>query len=223
MEEFDGKRAAHIVGKGKEGQVLSLTNFEGTIPSNQWLNCQRKLEKNKQIGNSGKGKYTFLSGLIKCGKCGYSLNVRWSSKKLYLGCSGHTNLHICDVKKISFSIEELEEVVRREMELVFEQCQKSYLRKREGKNTIADLEKKIAVLVHKLAETSGVSSYYIKKEIEKMDEEKKELLNKKEKVQKGSSFFSFHQLNFEEKKQAVYTFIDKIFVTDFEIEIVWKG
>ena len=90
-----------------------------------------------------------------------------------MGCSGHTNLHICDVKKISFSIEELEEVVRREMELVFEQCQKSYLRKREGENTIADLEKKIAVLVHKLAETSGVSSYYIKKEIEKMDEEKK--------------------------------------------------
>ncbi len=223
MEEFDGKRAAHIIGKGKEGQVLSLTNFEGTISSNQWLNCQRKLERNKQIGNSGKGKYTFLSGLIKCGKCGYSLNVRCSRKKLYLGCSGHSNLHICDVKKISFSIEELEDLVRTEMEFIFEQCQKSYFIKRDGESTLESLEKKIAALVHKLAETSGVSSYYIKKEIEKIDEEKKELLNKKEKIQRGAPFFSFHQLSFEEKKLAVYTFIDKIFVTDFEIEIVWKG
>ena len=91
LEEFDGTCSAHVVGKrtgnvrkytSLQEHVLSLTNFPGKIPSDIWIACQYKLDQNKQIGNAGKGKSTWLTGLLKCGKCGYSLTVRnWQRKR----------------------------------------------------------------------------------------------------------------------------------------------
>ena len=57
---------------------------------------QTKLAHNRQVGNSGKGKHTWLSGLLKCAKCGYSLSVVVDKSYRYLVCSGRYNMNRCD-------------------------------------------------------------------------------------------------------------------------------
>ena len=53
-----------------------------------------------QLKNSGKGKNSWLTGLLKCAGCGYAVIVKKGYKgSLFLACSGHYNLHACNIKK----------------------------------------------------------------------------------------------------------------------------
>ena len=83
-EEFDALHGCILIGRrdrsagkyqDRKDQRLALANHFGIIPPELWLNCQCKLDENRQIGRAGKGKHTWLSGLLKCGHCGYSVKV----------------------------------------------------------------------------------------------------------------------------------------------------
>lgn len=241
IEEFNGNSSAQVVGKragnvrkytSMQDQVLSLTNFEGKIPSDIWLRCQYRLEKNRQIGNSGKGKNTWLSGLLKCGNCGYSLTVRkWHDKK-YLYCSGRANLHICDKQSFSQQVDEVEAEVQKELEKILEECNKEYIpvenndNERKLRKELQEIEKKIQRLLGCLQEASDVSMKYINSELENLDKRKSELLKlyetPKEDRKKYYKGIHFTELGFEEKKTTAQAFIEKINVYDEEIEIFWK-
>ena len=241
IEEFGGNSSAHVVGKRAgnvrkytsfEDQVLSLTNFEGKIPSDIWLRCQYRLEKNRQIGNSGKGKNTWLSGLLKCGNCGYSLTVRkWHDKK-YLYCSGRVNLHICDIPSFSQPVDELESEVQKELEKILEECNREQIpventeKEKKIRKQLREIEDKIQKLMACMQEASDISMKYINSELEKLDERKSELLKQYETTKKNEKQYykgiDFEELDFEEKKMTAQAFIERINVYDDEIEIIWK-
>ena len=241
IEEFGGNSSAHVVGKRAgnvrkytsfEDQVLSLTNFEGKIPSDIWLRCQYRLEKNRQIGNSGKGKNTWLSGLLKCGNCGYSLTVRkWHDKK-YLYCSGRVNLHICDIPSFSQPVDELESEVQKELEKILEECNREQIpventeKEKKIRKQLRESEDKIQKLMACMQEASDISMKYINSELEKLDERKSELLKQYETPKKNEKQYykgiDFEELDFEEKKMTAQAFIERINVYDDEIEIIWK-
>ena len=241
IEEFGGNSSAHVVGKRAgnvrkytsfEDQVLSLTNFEGKIPSDIWLRCQYRLEKNRQIGNSGKGKNTWLSGLLKCGNCGYSLTVRkWHDKK-YLYCSGRVNLHICDIPSFSQPVDELESEVQKELEKILEECNREQIpventeKEKKIRKQLQEIEDKIQKLMACMQEASDISMKYINSELEKLDERKSELLKQYETPKKNEKQYykgiDFEELDFEEKKMTAQAFIERINVYDDEIEIIWK-
>lgn len=241
IEEFGGNSSAHVVGKRAgnvrkytsfEDQVLSLTNFEGKIPSDIWLRCQYRLEKNRQIGNSGKGKNTWLSGLLKCGNCGYSLTVRkWHDKK-YLYCSGRVNLHICDIPSFSQQVDELESEVQKELEKILEDCNREQIpventeKEHKIRKQLREIEDKIQKLMACMQEASDISMKYINSELEKLDERKSELLKQYETPKKNEKQYykgiDFEELDFEEKKMTAQAFIERINVYDDEIEIIWK-
>ena len=241
IEEFGGNSSAHVVGKRAgnvrkytsfEDQVLSLTNFEGKIPSDIWLRCQYRLEKNRQIGNSGKGKNTWLSGLLKCGNCGYSLTVRkWHDKK-YLYCSGRVNLHICDIPSFSQPVDELESEVQKELEKILEECNREQIpventeKEKKIRKQLREIEDKIQKLMACMQEASDISMKYINSELEKLDERKSELLKQYETPKKNEKQYykgiDFEELDFEEKKMTAQAFIERINVYDNEIEIIWK-
>lgn len=241
IEEFGGNSSAHVVGKRAgnvrkytsfEDQVLSLTNFEGKIPSDIWLRCQYRLEKNRQIGNSGKGKNTWLSGLLKCGNCGYSLTVRkWHDKK-YLYCSGRVNLHICDIPSFSQPVDELESEVQKELEKILEECNREQIpventeKEHKIRKQLQEIEDKIQKLMACMQEASDISMKYINSELEKLDERKSELLKQYETPKKNEKQYykgiDFEELDFEEKKMTAQAFIERINVYDDEIEIIWK-
>ena len=55
--------------------TLSLGLHPGMIEPAVFLRCQQKLMHNVQLGNEGKGKHTWLTGLMKCGYCGHAMRV----------------------------------------------------------------------------------------------------------------------------------------------------
>lgn len=241
IEEFNGNSSAQVVGKragnvrkytSMQDQVISLTNFEGKIPSEIWLRCQYRLEKNRQIGNSGKGKNTWLSGLLKCGNCGYSLTVRKWHEKKYLYCSGRANLHICDKQSFSQQVDEVEAEVQKELEIILEECNKEQIpvenndNERKFRKELQEIENKIQRLLGCMQEASDISMKYINSEIENLDMRKAELLRQYEAPKEDRKQYykgiHFARLNFEEKKMTAQAFIERIKVFDDEIEIIWK-
>ena len=104
ISDFIGTNGCYLFGKREanerkytkvENHVLALALHEGIIDSHTWLLCQYKLDSNKQIKNSGKGKHTWLSGVAKCGYCKYAVSVIKNNDYKYFNCRGKTNLKIC--------------------------------------------------------------------------------------------------------------------------------
>ena len=98
ISDFDGIHACNIIGKRDrtknkynsiEGQLLAVSNHEGIIDSSLWLEVQEKLANNRQISRANAGKYSWLTGLLKCADCGYSVKINYNKNdsKLYLICS----------------------------------------------------------------------------------------------------------------------------------------
>ncbi len=241
IEEFDKTTSVHIVGKRTASErkytklkdhVASLTNFEGVISSDVWLKCQRKLEQNSQIKNSGKGKYTWLTGLVKCGKCGYALTVKGTKEgKIYLGCSGHQSLHICDVTNFSISIKDIEDAVSEEIEQLMGTTTQQNLEVQEycfensDKETLVDIERKIQNLMDAISNASPVTMNYINKELERLDSERAKLIDSREKrpISHGNyKDINFKGLGFDEKKLVLSSYLYKILVFDETIDLVWK-
>jgi DNA invertase Pin-like site-specific DNA recombinase len=241
VDFYTGETSAHIVGKRSasdkkytklENHVVSLTNFSGIIPSDIWLKCQYKLDNNKQIKNTGKGTLSWLSGYIKCGKCGYSLAIRKYKDQLYLHCSGRTNLHLCDVKSYTINISEIEAAVQVELENVIHECTLDKNQciptpsENKQKIELEKIDQKIEKLIASLTEASDISMKYINGEIENLDKKRNDLLKnlgslKTEAPNKFKDVI-FDKLSFDEKKLVVNQFIEKIMVFEDEIEIIWK-
>ncbi len=247
IEEWNGEHAAFVVGKKQyissnskrdwtksPNQTVSLLNIPGVVDSKVWLECNRKLDKNSQIKNSGAGKHTWLTGLIKCGKCGYALKVMVyqgvKETKKYLVCSGHTNGHICPVSKFNINIEEVEQIIEDEIEKIIavsaaEEVEEIEItNQEENKLELAKIEEQIDRLIKSISDASAVTMKYINSEIEKLDKKKNainKMLTKKGKAKKIEPI-SFKKLMFDEKKKVVQNYIEKIYVYDDKIDIKWK-
>ena len=247
IEDFTGDTSAHLVykgdshGKNKYARipecVLSLTNFRGVISSDDWIAVQEKLNKNVQLKNKGRGKYTWLVGLLKCKECGYAVGVKRSQSSdkqlIYsLSCSGHTNMHQCEVSHFNLKPAEIEGAVQKELEKLLEECDVNEdhhimeCQDAKTKMEIMKIDEKIERLVMRLAEASDVTWDYIDTQIKKLDAEKRELESKLLKCQKKSSKkyqnIIFAELDNMQKNTIASTFIEKILVGVDDIEIVWK-
>lgn len=244
IEEFDGSSSAMIVGKRNastrkysdfHNHTLALTNFEGIIPSEQWLECQYKLQRNRQLKNTGKGKYSWLTGLIKCKKCGYAAVVKMDypvhkEPKPYLACSGRANKHVCEVKRIPLSIAELENIVENEIIKVI-----STFKETEEITDVKDANLKMKLLkideqIDKLIETIACSEEltvtYLNRKIATLDKERQKVLTDIEKRNKTNKnileSIDFTKLDMSSKHMVAEQFIVKVLVADDEVEIVWK-
>ncbi|MGN1108971.1 MAG: recombinase zinc beta ribbon domain-containing protein [Oscillospiraceae bacterium] len=100
-EEFTGEHGRFLYGKREANErkytdvhdhVLSIGLHDGVISSELWLDIQRKLDGNTQLKKGKSGTYSWLTGLLKCGKCGYAMRVMSGS---FFYCSGKANHHIC--------------------------------------------------------------------------------------------------------------------------------
>lgn len=121
-EAFDGRNGLITYGgwdrnKRKFSQpeklVLSVGIHTGLIDADTFLLCQQRLKENRQLKNTGKGKHSFLTGLVKCGYCGHALKVQGSGVKRFV-CSGETNYGVCD-RFGSIPVAWLENAVEKEL------------------------------------------------------------------------------------------------------------
>lgn len=122
---FTGEYGAQLYGRTKHNpkdsdwsdMKLVLLTHHGVIDSDIWLKCQRKLEKNRQIGNSISNRTSWLSGKIICEKCGYTMTTikgkinKEGEIRRYFNCTGKTHKKICTGPKVSIYAEDLENMI----------------------------------------------------------------------------------------------------------------
>lgn len=235
VSEFDGKKAAMLVGKrdrgkgrynGTDEQQLSLAMHTGVIDAQLWLDCRDKLDRNSQIKNSGTGKHSWLTGLIKCGCCGYGIRVVANNGRRYLVCSGKTNYHVCDKSYAGVDLAEIENEVFDEMKRMF--ANNAVEISGDNKvniNEVLEIDKKIDRLVAAIGEGTAISIKYINRELERLEKEKSKLMNsgaKEKNIPKTIYRFDPDKLTMEEKRQLAGELIERIEINDNDATIIWK-
>jgi len=238
-----GKREANERKYTKvENHVLALALHEGIIDSHTWLLCQYKLDSNKQIKNDGKGKHTWLTGVAKCGYCGYAVSViKGGHNYKYFNCRGKTNLKICKGHSRPIKVDDVEKIVEERILKKVEQLKnvtineetKEDIKINKIKIQIINIDKQIENLINKIAEANEVTMKYINERLAKLDKEKTALLEELQKLTiENSKVISMNEifekvdnwenLDLEEKKQVCKSVINKVYIKDDEISIDWK-
>lgn len=231
---FDGVHACNVIcrrdrNKGTynepKDQMLTVANHEGFIDADLWLKVQDKLAGNKQLSRARAGKYSWLTGLMKCGKCGYALKINFvqSENKFYLLCSGRSNFSNCDCR-ISVDLRELENYIADEIDKMLKEAPPDEIMPaaREFSAEILEIERKIERLVNALAECGDIAISYISKQIEILHKQRGELMKQSRKEPGRICKLDFKSLSFADKKLIAAEFIDKIKIEGKNVEICWK-
>lgn len=235
VEAFDGNHACNVIGrrdrsKGKyrdlEHQHFSMSNHTGFIPADLWLKCQLKLDRNQQIPNKNAGKNSWLTGLLKCASCGYSIKVNKEGQRRYLICSGRTNMASCN-ENIRVDLSELEQAVADKLQQFLDECpaEDVYPAENYAAQELQQIDTKIERLVNALAESSAVSATYISAQIDRLHHQREKLLselNSSTHRNTQKMHIDFSKTNYEEKKVIAREFIDRILLKDDSAEIIWK-
>jgi len=122
---FTGEYGAQLYGHTKHDpddpdwsdMKLVLLTHGGVVDSDIWLKCQRKLEKNRQIGKSSSNPTSWLAGKVVCEKCGHTMTTikgkinKDGEIRRYFNCTGKSHKKICTGPKGSIYAENLEEMV----------------------------------------------------------------------------------------------------------------
>ena len=221
---------------------LTIGMHKGIIDSKTFLKCQYKLDNNKQLCRSGSGKHTWLTGLTKCGYCGYSVSVVMNGQgDKYMSCRGKTNLKICDGFNKAIRLNTIEEIISVDIQnKLKELANGNYKIANKNKKIIDEIENNIKIidnqinnLLEKIIEANSITMKYINNKIEELDNERNELKAKLGKLilEKNSdntlkNFFeneiNFYELDFDEKKKIAKLLISKIKIKDDEIIVEWN-
>lgn len=231
---FDGIHACNVIGRRDRtknkynelaGQMLTVANHEGLIGSALWLSVQDKLAGQPQISRAMAGKYSWLTGLLKCAKCGYAIKLNYAKREnhLYPICSGRSNLGVCDAS-IRIHIPELEAYVSRQIKEMLNTAPPLEIvpTGQENAEKILAVEQKIERLVNALSESSEISAAYISKQIDKLHKERERLLAHTAPPKPKFEKIDFDAASFEEKRLIAAEFIEKILIEGKEVNIVWK-
>ncbi len=219
-----------------------LAPHEGVIDSDTWLKCRLKIMNNRQSARTNKGKRTWLSGKVKCRKCGYAYTVTRSNTKAgrYFQCSGSRYSIKCkgsghtiyaDVFE-DYVLEEIKKELAKFQYLSEELAQTVSLSDNQNKIRIAEIDKEITSLLSKVADANKTLMNYLNNRIEELDKEKQSLLEKlvestankpAEKLDKITDYISkWTDLSLEDKQKIADILIKVIYIDEDVIEIEWN-
>nr|DAU25744.1 MAG TPA: integrase [Caudoviricetes sp.] len=246
-EDFDGKHGCMLAGKRESNErkytnvsnhVLAIGKHEGVIDSDVFLFCQEKLAGNQQIKNAFKGKHSWLTGLVKCGYCGYSFSVRFSTTKdgrvPYFACSGRYVHKACDVVQ-THRVYDVEAIVEKRllehaaaMDVI--DGNQENPQAKLNLDAINDLDKKIENLVSTLETAGQVSMEYINRRIEQLHMEKQAIMDNytRSLLAQRQERFDFDpakwdSMNVDDKRNVARHMIQKVVLTKDGVNVVWKG
>ena len=187
---------------------------------------QDKLSCQAQLPRANAGKYSWLTGLLKCAKCGYALKVNYlkSEQRCKLICSGRSNFGSCDAV-IGTDLRELEDYIARELQRILDACSPELPAAADHAQAEAILavEQKIDRLVAALAESSDISAAYISKQIERLHAERERLLHNAPSPTPQLQRLDFFRASFDEKKLVAAEFIARIELEGENVNILWKA
>ena len=252
IEDYNGINGLISYGAGDKkftdiaGYNIAIGLHEGIISSDLWLKAQYRIYNNKQIANNGTSTNTWLSGISKCGYCGYAMTYKSYSRKLakgiktykHLRCSGKTYKR-CNGDITYIHLEEAEQsvfeaLVKHVKNISIEiSSEKDNEKIKDLEFVISLIDKKIDNLISSLTEASEITMHYINKMINELHEQKKKASNEimKYDISKSSNAVSnahdyisdWDNLDMDSKKYFVQMYIKEIrFYSDKEISIDFK-
>ena len=130
---------------------LVVMKHEGLVPASTWLSCQKRLVKNKQIGNALSNNTSWLGGKIVCNSCGRTMTCTKGAEKSdgtrtrYFSCTGKSHNRACKGVKKPVYADSLEDMV---YELIAEKLADL---KQHRKKISTDNTNKINLLKNELA------------------------------------------------------------------------
>ena len=119
IEDFNGTHNIQLYGKSTHDKTLPdwsdmkivLLESEGLVNSETFLKCQRKLEQNKQIGNSMSNNTSWLSGKLVCARCGHTMTTVKGATRRYFLCTGKTHKKTCSGINETIYVEDIENMI----------------------------------------------------------------------------------------------------------------
>ena len=245
-EDFTGERGCFLYGKREANErkytdvhdhVLSIGLHGGVISSELWLDVQRKLDGNTQLKKGKSGTYSWLTGLLKCGKCGYAMRVMTGE---YFYCSGRANHHLCEGISGKPQITAAENAVYKELRKKFAEIRdlhpngkpQTSPKANRLKMQLEALDEQIDNLVSKITETTVSIGKVLEERLEKLISERDTLRRELEKTaaaQPRESYEAvipfldeFPKMPVEIKRQIAGEFISRVLLWEERLEIQWK-
>lgn len=248
VEDFTGQRGCFLYGKRESNErkytdvrdhVLSLGLHDGVIPAELWLEVQYKLDGNSQIKRGKSGSYSWLTGLIKCGKCGYSMRAMGGR---YFYCTGKANLHLCGGIDGKPEIADVEEAIYAELQRKFDEIRDIVIDEKKPQSSpkanklkmqLETLNTQIDNLVDKIAETSAAIGKVLEERLERLIAQREQVQQELDKLGGSSKpkllyqeliplIDEFSDMPMETKREIAGQFISKILLWEDRIELQWK-
>lgn len=244
-EDFTGERGCFLYGRRESNErkyadvtdhVLSLGLHEGVITSQQWLDVQRRLDSNAQLDKGKSGTYSWLTGLVKCGRCGYALRAMQGE---YFYCTGRANHKVCVGLSGKPQIADIEKAVGSELvkklgeirSLIPKQTTKADPRVNKLKMRLEEVSVQADNLVDRIAESSERIGAALESKLEQLLAEQARLNDEMSRLaaQAGGCtddvlplLDTFDTLPLNVRRAVAGALIKKVLVSDGEIEIMWK-
>lgn len=248
VEEFTGERGCFLYGKRATNErkytdvkdhVLTIGLHDGVISPQIWLDVQRKLDGNKQLKKGKTGTRSWLTGLIKCGNCGYALRV---INRDYFYCSGKANKKVCGGFDGNPRIDDVEQAVKERLFQKFDEIRDISIEEDKPvqspavnklKMRLETVSTQIDNLVDRIAETSSAIGKVLEEKLESLIKERESVEAEIRKHSSGTSqaltykdvlplLSEFDEMPIENRSVIARQFIQKILLWDDKIEIVWK-
>lgn len=246
VESFSGEHGCFLYGKREANErkytdvhdhVLSIGLHEGVIASEIWLDVQHKLDGNTQLKKGRSGSYSWLTGLLKCGKCGYAMRVI-SGECFY--CSGKTNHHVCEGILGKPDIAVAEQAVYCELKEKFSEIRELHPISRTQTSPKANklkmqmetLNSQIDNLVCKITETTDAIGKVLEEKLERLIAERESVQAEMDKLGEPKQRQSyevviplldkFPEMPVEVKRQIAEQFIAKVLMWEDRLEIQWR-
>jgi len=252
ISAFDGVHGVQLYGKTKHiaedmsDMKIVILSHEGIIPAEQWLACQKKIARNKQIGKTVSNTTSWLGGKVYCKKCGRVMRAAKGSLHTdgsytrYFGCTGKSHKRICDGVKVPVYAESLETMVygRIAQKLSALKADRpvsrnSSARENRMKNRISEIqsaqeklvdcmignpvEPDMLQLLNERAQKLAAEQQILQEKLEAMESAETEG------IYASSLAESWKSASFAEKKAAASLLIDRINIReDGTTELVWN-
>ena len=235
-EDFDGVHGVLLVGKRDRAKKkytdvqdhsVSVLNSQGFIPAELWLQCQNKLANNEQLCRDAMGKHSWLTGLLKCANCGYSVTITNAKTRRYLHCVGRYAHKVCKAD-IKVDLTELEKLIADQIQSMLDECPEEAVPIPKADNyskKLDELDQKADRLMDAFAGDTTLPPAYLQRALARIEEERAQLLAQRSREASRPVFHGkivFRTLSLDEKKTIAKQFIRRIQLSRDDVEIIWQ-
>ena len=244
IEEYNGN-GLYIIGKRNSDRKYNPVNkqtvlvalHEGIIDSNLFLQVQYKLSKNKQIKRTGKSKYTWITN-IYCKKCQCRMALQTNKKNItYLNCRTKMRNSSCeglDTIRVADIEPYFEDLIQNKLNILSkEKIQKEdqYLKDIDDyKIRLSKIDDEIEIYKSKILMANDIVMNIINEKIEELVNEKNTIINQMNNIKVVEEVSleklildkPFKSLDFNKKKEIFQLLINKVYIDDQELNVIWN-